>query len=478
MKKSIKTKLFIGITSIVVIFVVLLWGLNSTLLEKYYIKQKKNILINASKEIDFIYTGNIESIYIDLEVIRNTIGANVAIISPNRHVKYTSVGMYAKRAFSSMHTNGMININRKYVFTLESDPKLNIDFLALTTILNNKDILILKIPMASISESANIANRFMIFTGLLAIIIGMTWALIFSKKFTKPVLHLNDITKNMANLDFSKKCIVDTDDEVGQLANNINYLSGELDRAMSNLYQENQKLEEDIERKKKIDDMRKEFISSVSHELKTPISLIQGYSEGLKENVMDSEEDKEFYCDVIIDEAKKMDILVKDLLNLSQIESGYFKLEKTKFKICDLVDQTVIKYKNIFDKKNIDLRVDKNYMGNVVADNIRIEQILVNFINNAINHVDNNNIIKISIYENNDKISVSIFNSGKHIAKNDIDKIWTSFYKADKARTREYGGYGLGLSIVRAIQEIHNNEYGVLNVENGVKFWFDVDKCL
>ncbi|MEJ8554492.1 HAMP domain-containing sensor histidine kinase [Tepidibacter sp. Z1-5] len=478
MKKSIKTKLFIGITSIVVIFVVLLWGLNSTYLEKYYIKQKKNILINASKEIDSIYTGNIEDIYIDLEIIRNTIGANIAIISPNRHVKYTSVGMYAKRAFNSMHTKGIMNINRKYVFTLESDSKLNIDFLALTSILNNEDILILKIPMIAISESANIANKFMIFTGLLAIIIGMIWALIFSKKFTEPVLHLNDITKNMANLDFSKKCIVDTDDEVGQLANNINYLSGELDRAISNLYQENQKLEEDIERKKKIDNMRKEFISSVSHELKTPISLIQGYSEGLKENVMDNEEDKEFYCDVIIDEAKKMDILVKDLLNLSQIESGYFKLEKTKFKICDLVDQTIIKYKNIFDKKNIDLRLDKNYMGNVFADNIRIEQILVNFINNAIDYVDDNNIIKISIYENNDKIGVSIFNSGKPIFKNDIDKIWTSFYKVDKARTREYGGYGLGLSIVRAIQELHNNEYGVLNVENGVKFWFNVDKCL
>ncbi len=237
----------------------------------------------------------------------------------------------------------MMNINRKYVFALESDQKLNIDFLALRTILNNKDILILKIPMPAISESANIANRFMLFTGVLAIIIGIVWALIFSKKFTKPVLYLNDITKNMANLNFSEKCIVDTDDELGQLANNINYLSSELDKAISGLHQENQKLEEDIERKKKVDNMRKEFISSVSHELKTPISLIQGYSEGLKENVMDNEEDKEFYCDVIIDEAKKMDILVKDLLNLSQIESGYFKLEKTKFNICDLVDQTVIK---------------------------------------------------------------------------------------------------------------------------------------
>ncbi|CAH2214636.1 sensor histidine kinase [Tepidibacter aestuarii] len=478
MKKSIRTRLFIGITSIVVIFVVLLWGLNSTLLEKYYINQKKNILMNASEEIDSIYTGNIDDIYIDLEIIRNTIGASIMIISPNRHVKYTSAGMYAKRAFNPMYSNRMMNINNKYVFALESDKKLNIDFLALRTILKNKDILILKIPMPAISESASIANKFMIFTGLLAIIIGIIWALIFSKKFTNPVLYINDITKNIANLNFSEKCVVDTDDELGQLANNINYLSGELDKAISNLYQENQKLEEDIERKRKVDNMRKEFISSVSHELKTPISLIQGYSEGLKENVIESEEDKEFYCDVIIDEAKKMDVLVKDLLNLSQIESGYFKLEKTKFNICDLIDQTITKYKNIFDKKNVDLRLDKNYIGNVFADNIRIEQILVNFINNAIDHVDDNNIIKIIVNEDNKKIRVSVFNSGKHILNEDIDNIWTSFYKADKARTREYGGYGLGLSIVRAIQELHKNEYGVSNVENGVIFWFDADKCL
>ncbi|WP_099190715.1 sensor histidine kinase [Tepidibacter mesophilus] len=478
MKKSIRTKLFIGITSIVVIFVVMLWGLNSTLLEKYYIKQKKNILMNASTEIDSIYTGHVDEIYIDLEVIRNTIGASIIIVDPNRHVKYTSVGMYAKKAFSPMYLNNIMNIKNKYVFALESDQKLNIDFLALKTVLKNKDILILKIPMPSISESANIANKFMIFTGLLAIIIGILWALIFSKKFTEPVLYINDITKNIANLNFSKKCIVDTGDELGELANNINYLSSELDKAISSLCQENQKLEEDIQRKRKIDNMRKEFISSVSHELKTPISLIQGYSEGLKENVIESEEDKEFYCDVIIDEAKKMDMLVKDLLNLSQIESGYFKLEKMKFNICDLIDQTITKYKNIFDKKNIDLRIDKNYTGNVFADNMRIEQILVNFINNAIDHVDDNNIIKIIVDGNNKKVRVSVFNSGKHISNDDIDKIWTSFYKADKARTREYGGYGLGLSIVRAIQELDKNEYGVLNVENGVIFWFDADKCL
>ncbi|MCT4509454.1 MAG: HAMP domain-containing histidine kinase [Tepidibacter sp.] len=478
MKKSIRTKLFIGIVSIVVIFVVLLWGLNSTLLEKYYINQKKNILIEASKKIDHIYTGNIEDIYINLEIIRNTIGANIRIVGPNRHIKYISAGRYEKRAFNPIIQKRRISTNKKYVFELQSDKKLNIDFLALRTILRNKDILILKIPMPAISESASIANKFMVFTGLLAIIIGIIWAFVFSKKFTEPVLYINNITKNIANLNFSQKCILDTDDEFGELGKNINYLSSELDKAISSLHQENQKLEEDIERKRKIDNMRKEFISSVSHELKTPISLIQGYSEGLKENVIESEEDKEFYCDIIIDEAKKMDFLVKDLLNLSQIESGYFKLEKTKFNICDLIDQTINKYKNIFYKKNIDLKLDKGYLGNVFADNMRIEQILVNFINNAIDHVGENNIIKIIVNENNEKIRVGVFNSGKHISKPDIDKIWTSFYKVDKARTREYGGYGLGLSIVRAIQELHKNEYGTLNVENGVMFWFNVDKTL
>jgi signal transduction histidine kinase len=250
-----------------------------------------------------------------------------------------------------------------------------------------------------------------------------------------------------------------------------------LDTAITELNIKNKTLEEDIEKERKIDEMRKEFISSVSHELRTPLSVIQGYAEGLVSNVAESEEDRKFYCDVIMKETDKMNKLVKDLLNLSQIESGYFHIEKTEFNITSLIEYVLNKYKSNFAEKNIEIQFELGESYIVCGDMVRIEQILTNYINNAINHVDNNRIIKINQIVDKDKIKISVFNSGKHIPEEYIEKIWTSFYKVDKARTRAYGGYGLGLSIVKALSDLHNNAYGVENIEGGVTFWFEVDKA-
>ena len=237
------------------------------------------------------------------------------------------------------------------------------------------------------------------------------------------------------------------------------------------------KLTEDIERERRIDKMRKEFISSVSHELKTPIALIQGYAEGLKLNVNEDEENRNFYCDVIMDEAGKMNRLVKDLLDLSQIEAGYFRLEKTVFDISFLVDHVLDKYRPILLEKGLKVDVEKKENVAVNGDIVRIEQVLVNLLNNAINHVDDSKLIKITVTTRNEKIRVSVYNSGKTIPEESLDKIWTSFYKVDKARTRAYGGTGLGLSVVRAILELHRNAFGVENHINGVTFWFEVDRA-
>lgn len=495
MKKSLRMKLFIGISSIVVLFVILSWILNSQYLEKYYLWQKKNMLIKQSEVIDSIYKGSVEDIDLDLEIIEHTINADIIILSKDKEVIYTSMrrvlnkNIFNKPQHIPNPNESNVESYNKIPFDLiigkmidgnlvihrQKDMRLKINFLVLQTALSSGDFLILRIPLISISESASIANKFMMFTGLLSIILGSIWAFIFSKRFIKPILELNYIAENMANLDFTKKCSIRDEDEIGKLGNSINNLSNHLDNAISKLHEKNEKLKEDIEKERKIDEMRKEFISSVSHELKTPISLIQGYAEGLKENVVDDEENKNFYCEVIMDEARKMDKLVKDLLNLSQIESGYFKIERTDFNISDLIDHIVNKYKGILEEKGINIIIEKEEKTIVNADIVRIEQIIVNFVNNAINHIDNEKIIRISMKEHSEKIRIYIFNSGKHIPNESLDKIWTSFYKVDKARTRDYGGYGLGLSIVRAIQQLHNNNFGVDNIDKGVTFWFDID---
>jgi len=493
MNKSIRSRLFMSITFLLIFFILLLWILNSLYLEQYYINNKKSILIENAQKLTDMYTGNPDDTQDDLDRMANIIGGNIDIHDKEGKLVYKSSRRLPneKNIIDNNHSKGNMmpppdqddeknKYNQytegEYTFEPRRDMQLRVDFLTLVTKLNNGDILTIRVPLVSISESVSIANRFILIIGALIISVGSLWAFWFSKKFTKPILEVNSIARNMAKFDFSEKCEINGKDEIGQLGQSINYLSGELNKAITELNIKNRQLEEDIEKERKIDEMRKEFISSVSHELRTPLSVIQGYAEGLACNVNEGEEDKNFYCDVIIKESEKMNKLVKDLLNLSQIESGYFHIEKTEFDLISLIEYVLNKYRSIFEENNIRLITELGESCVVLGDMIRVEQILTNYINNAINHIDNTKIIKIGKTVVANKVRINVFNTGRHIPNESLDKIWGSFYKVDKARTRAYGGYGLGLSIVKALAELHNNAYGVENVDGGVNFWIEVNK--
>jgi two-component system, OmpR family, sensor histidine kinase VanS len=483
MKKSIRSRLFMSIILLLLFFIFLLWILNNQYLSEYYLKQKKTSLINNAKNINRIITENTDDLLLDLDITANITGSNIEIRNANNIIIFATA---RRPGHMERDINPRPNppkpkndINKytvgNYTFETQQDSQLKIGFLALVTKLSNGYILAIRVPLISIDESVRIANSFIIFTGIIILILGSLWAYLFARSFTKPILELNYITRKIAKLDFEEKCIVSGDDELSQLGESINHLSSELSFAITDLNIKNKRLEEDIDKERKIDEMRKEFISSVSHELRTPISVIQGYAEGLISNVAESQEDRQFYCDVIMKEAGKMNKLVKDLLDISQIESGYFKLEKTEFDLSSLLQYVIGKNKNIFIEKKVSLEFENQGELMVYGDMLRIEQVLTNLLSNAMNHVDGEKIIKIELKTINEKIRVSLYNSGKHIPEESLLKIWQSFYKVDKARTRAYGGYGLGLSIVKAIQELHNNLYGVENLENGVSFWFDID---
>jgi signal transduction histidine kinase len=328
--------------------------------------------------------------------------------------------------------------------------------------------------MASISEGAYLSNNLTAVIGLITIIITGLWTLLISKKFTNPITKMNTITKKMSTLDFSETLIISGSDELGQLSHSINQLSSNLDTAITELNMKNKQLERDIDKERSLDKMRREFISNVSHELKTPIFLIQGYSEGLKANVAATEEKRNFYCDVIMEETERMDALVHGLLNLAQLESDTFTMVKTHFNISKLMRGIFLKYAPIFKDKQIKqlLILQEDYM--TYADCAQIEQVIINFINNAVDYVDANKIIRLTAFRKDEKLRISIYNSGAPIPQQELEKIWTSFYKIDKARTRDLGGTGLGLSIVRAILDAHKSTYGVFNVEDGVEFWFEL----
>ena len=214
----------------------------------------------------------------------------------------------------------------------------------------------------------------------------------------------------------------------------------------------------------------------MSHELKTPIALIQGYAEGLTEGMCEDEESRNYYCGVIMDEAVKMNRMVKQLLNLTALEFGNDTPVMETFNLTDVIRGIITSSSILIQQKEAQVIFEHQDPLPVVADEFKIEEVITNYLTNALNHANGEKKIEIQAEELETQVKVTVFNTGDPIPEEDIPKLWTKFYKVDKARTRAYGGSGIGLSIVKAIMESHHQEYGARNVEGGVEFWFTLEK--
>ena len=363
-----------------------------------------------------------------------------------------------------------------------TDTANNLNYILLSGKLVNGYSLYIRIPIAPIEESVKISNNALLMIGILTIFIASFVASFISRKFTTPILQLNDITKKVANLDFSQKYrITDSDDEINELGKNINTMSDKLEATIKQLRDNNIELEKDIEEKSKIDDMRKQFISDVSHELKTPIALIQGYAEGLVENVNTDEESRKFYAEVILDESNKMDRLVKQLLELMKLEYGKREFNDAQFDLVELIKEVIRKCNVMLEENKIEVVFREENPIWVYADDFYIDQVVTNYFTNAIKHaeeVDGKKQIQITIEEKEQTYRVCVFNTGKQIEEENLDRIWGRFYKVDSSRNRENSGSGIGLALVKAIQNNYQNDYGVENKENGVEFYFEINQYI
>ena len=485
MKKvvSIKMKLFLTLSLSILTIIVFLILANNIILEKYYLYSKEQKLLNAYKLINNYYNNQEEINNIELERISISNNFDILIKSENNINIYSS-----NRDFISNIDKDLKATENKNL--LYSSDKINIrktanfpnglTYILLTSVLDNGYILYIRMPVSLIQESVKISNSFLYLIGGIAIIISAVVALIIARKFTKPIAELEIIANKMSKLDFSQKYREkDTEDEINNLGRSINTMSDKLEKTITELQETNIELEKDIERKSKIDEMRQQFVSDVSHELKTPIALIQGYAEGLVENVVTDEESKKFYADVILDEANKMDALVKQLLELMKLEYGNREFKKEKFDLTELIEECVKKSQLLIQEKNIKTEINLKKPIYVYADDFYIEQVINNYITNAIKYIKEINgekkIIISSEIRENEKIRIKIFNTGEQIKKEDLSRIWNRFYKVDEARTRTDGGTGIGLSIVKAIMKNYKNDFGVINKENGVEFYFELD---
>jgi len=480
MNRSISKKLFLWISGLGIFFISLSLVFSTSFLEHYYISQKKALLLESAQTIAQIYRGDPEAIQWELKAAESSLGGYIMVIDPEGRVKHSSFFELpgADRPprpmpFRFLRPNN--DLAEQYQFSVENDQRFNTNFLTLQYRLPDQDQLAFVVPLSAVAQNVAIANRFFLFTGFAVIGFSLFLSYFFSRTFTRPILAINGIARRMAEMDFSQKCAEERLDEVGELGRSINYLSNQLEGAIQELQQKNLQLQEDIEREKRVDEMRKEFITSVSHELKTPLALIQGYAEGLKVNVNQDEENKDLYCDVIIDETRRMDAMVKDLLNLCRLESGPGQIQREVFDLSLLVAEVAEKFRPVLNESGIQLSVEAEPAILVDADPTGIERVLVNYLSNAIRHVDAKRKIKISVSSQAEQARLGVFNSGKPIPEEYLDRIWSSFFKVDRARTREGGGTGLGLAIVRGILEQHGNRYGVENKLEGVEFWCEVD---
>ncbi len=497
---SIRKKLFVQIGSITLLFILLLYLANTFLLEPFYMKSTKGKIISIYQDINTMSKDEINSESLYNLLYNSRTFMELAIIDEENNTVY----LPNNRLFQDdnrkdlpfnlklppmnlIEGENIEDINENIHLINFIDPKNKSTSYMLTGHLDNGWRIEIRVPLASISENVAFFNQFILVTGALILFITIVAANYIAKHFTTPILDIFRVTDSIKRLNFNETCKVTTNDEIGKLAENINEMSYALEENTSNLEDSNKSLKEEVSERLRIDQERKTLLNNVSHELKTPLSLIQGYSEGLQINLHKKPEKIDFYCDVIIDEAKKMDTLVNQLLDINHIQFGDFPLYKEKINAKEFIEYILNKQEPFIEQASIDFRADLSLLKThpnieLHIDSLRSEQVIMNLLNNALAYVDERKIITLSLEEHSHNesqdvhIRLSVSNTYKQVDLLEMDKWWKSFYKEDQARTRENGGYGLGLSIIKAIQEADGNEYGVYYENGFIHFYVDFDK--
>lgn len=496
--------------ALVAIMVLVIWGVNHWYLEKFYINEKVMSLNEAYAIIDDRIAENEEngvSIAESMRQERDSDGdivegnlrrlirefsdkTNISILMIDNTADDTAVYSTARDANllkerMSQHILGHDRMKSQIIEKYDNYRiQQTFDFWRDGMYLecwgffsDNSTAFIMSTPLSSIRESVDLSNRFLAYVGICAAAVGAVIVSFITKRMAAPINEISVLSEKMSNLDFDVKYEA-TGHEVEELrilGNSMNMLSERLKSAVGELKSANNQLQRDIEEKIRIDEMRKEFIANVSHELKTPIALIQGYAEGLQEGMAEEKESRDYYCEVIVDEAGKMNKMVKQLLTLSALESGNDRMVMERFDLVELIEGVINAAQLMIQQNEITVKFEEKAPVYVWADEFKIEEVVTNYLSNAIHHVSGEKIITVRIKQENDRVRVEVFNTGNPIPAEALPNIWSKFYKVDKARTRAYGGSGIGLSIVKAIMEAHGQECGVVNWDNGVEFWFTLD---
>lgn len=516
----------IRVQFIVIVFALMLFSLllcivmNTALLPRYYMWEKEKALEKTYHNINAAASsGDIRSDDFDVELTRAAGRDNVSVIvlDPNSYtVKSLSTdsSLMMRRLYDNLlgenqlleeqdsllsgqsaasggdavgstpssYLISVLHSSQSGTLQLVLDVPANTRFLEMWGTLDDGDFFLLRTALESLNHSAAIANRFFVYIGIFSTFLGILLALYLGNRITRPIRELTAVSGRMKHLDFTAKYTGRDRTEVAELGANINELSETLEHTISELKTANAELRQDIRRKEEIDDMRREFLSNVTHELKTPIALIQGYAEGLADAVNEDEESRSYYAGVIMDEAARMNQMVQKLLALDHLESGSESMHLERFCLTELIGRYLSAASMLADRQDVEVRfAQREETVYVWADPFWTEEVFTNYFSNACHYVEEAggekyiDIRILTMPELPGRVRVSVFNTGRPIPEESLPHLWEKFYKVDKARTRRYGGSGIGLSIVQAIMERMHQDYGVQNYDNGVEFYMTLE---
>ena len=478
-----------GIVLITLGAIAVVWVINTVFFGSFYIARKQSTMENAYTQLSHaelegkLYTDDYRTTFEslcaneNLQIMVSSSGGEVLLSSQNQN-DLMMAQLYRSMFFGQgQEGSRVLYSDASYSVLKLHDPKMDADFLVLWGTLPDDNMILIRSAMNSINASVLLSSRFLAFAGVISIVLAVVVAILMTWYITRPVLRLTRISKEMTALNFKAKYIPGRHpNEVDDLGIHMNQLSETLEDTIKRLKQANADLQRDLDLRDQNERMRRDFSSSVSHELKTPLALIRGYAEGLLDSVNDDEESRRFYCEVIMDEADKMNHIVSQLLSLNQIEFGENVMTMEHFDVVEVAESVLKQNQLLLEQEGITLSFAHPEDCYVWADSFFTEQVLTNYVSTAIHYCKGEKELRVEITERDRDVHIEVFNSGDPIPEESIPHLWEKFYKVDKARTRAYGGSGIGLSVVKAVMDTFHKECGVTNRENGVAFWFELDK--
>ena len=483
MKRSVRTTfigLFIGLMAIVLLAV---WAMNSFFLEKYYLNDKLNILQDTYTQINAYAMEKAaagEDIMDDLQSLYSKDGEqneitrlirninekyNITIVVVDSTNGETYPSFWDGRFLADRVQQYILGRRGPKTETLVQEENYTIeksfDKHAKSFYLqnwgffeDNKTIFIMSMPIASIHESVDLSNRFMVYIGLIALAAGSVIMYFAGKKITSPILSLAALSERMSELDFDARYTGDSEDEIGVLGKSMNTLSEKLKETIGELKTANNELQKDIEEKIRIDEARKEFIANVSHELKTPLTSISGYAEIMMNGLVRPEDVKGF-SERIYNEASRLIVLIEDIIRLSKLDEGRVDIEKEEVELYTLTREICSRLSHQAEKRNVHVEMSGEQV-TILGIRQVLSEMIYNICENAIKYNRPGGRVDVWVGNTLKGVKVIVTDTGIGIPEDQKERIFERFYRVDKSHSKETGGTGLGLSIVKHGALLHN----------------------